>query len=117
MGSKSIFGQLVSIGFVVFIVWILLASTPQTRLERACRPVDWTGNLATSTAALVAPSYQQSVTKTFRSIDYSCQYMLWRLFYEDDYKRALKAESDQQNANTSGDETRTDASTIGSNDK
>jgi len=90
---KSIWGYIFSISIVVWIVWALLAIEPKERLDRACKPVDWTKNLFVSGAALLAPSYQTNVSSTFDKIDYSCQYMLWRLVYEDDYKEAVDEEA------------------------
>lgn len=92
MQSKTIIGQILSVGFIVYLVWILIGGTPSERLERTCAPVRWTENLTLSITALTAAAYQDNVKGTFKNLDYSCQYMFWRMFYEDDYKEALAKE-------------------------
>ena len=66
-------------------VWMALASTPSERIERVCAPVRWVGNLTTSGVALGVPDTQSRAQKTFNTLDYGCQYSVWRLLYEDEY--------------------------------
>lgn len=77
--------------FVFYIGWIVVSTDPHQRLDRACRPVNWTGNIVLSMAAFVAPSSQSTVDAAFKKGDYACQYSLWRLLYEDDWKKSNAA--------------------------
>ena len=101
MGNKSIIGQLVSLSVLAFLVWVLLASSPRDRLDRACRPVDWGGNILVSLSALFSADNIPAIQKFIANTDYSCQYTLWRLFYEDDFKQALRKK--QQKGSEAGD--------------
>lgn len=74
-----------------FIVWIFLSPNPDTRIERACSPVQWSGNVATSLAALTTPAFELSVQGGMDKLDYGCQFTIWRLFYQKEYNRYLLA--------------------------
>jgi len=86
-----------SMAFLLFVGWIFLATDPHERLDRGCRPVDWTGNLVLSLSAFVYPQGQTAVDATFKKIDYACQYTVWRLIYEEDWKaqQELTAKGEQ----------------------
>ncbi len=75
-----------------FIVWIFLSPNPDTRIERACSPVQWGGNVATSLAALTTPAFETSVQGGMDKLDYGCQYAIWRLFYQKEYNAYLLAQ-------------------------
>jgi hypothetical protein len=82
-----------SICFVVFMAWIFMSTDVHERLDRACKPVDWTGNVVLSMAAFVAPKSQTSVDAFFKKTDYACQYTIWRLIYEDEWKAQQQTEN------------------------
>lgn len=73
--------------FLGFVVWFMAAATPSGRIENACRPVGWTGNVVVSLSALVLPAQQQKVQGWFDKLEYGCRYMAWRLFYQDAYNQ------------------------------
>lgn len=75
--------------FLAFVGWIFIASNPTDRIEHFCRPVEWSGNIATSIAALIVPSQQKTVQTWFDKFDYGCQYATWRLIYQADYNKAI----------------------------
>ena len=75
--------------FLAFVVWIFLAGNPSQRIENACRPIGWTGNAVTSLAALALPSQQENSQKWFNKFEYGCQYMTWRLFYQEAYNKYM----------------------------
>lgn len=77
---------LFSMVFVFFIGWVVMPTDHHVRLERACKPVDWTGNVVLSMTAFIKPSGQSTVDTFFKKTDYACQYALWRLMYEEDWK-------------------------------
>lgn len=76
--------------FLVFVGWVFLAGTPEGRIKNFCRPVGWTGNVIVSMSALVVPDQQQRLQGYFDKFEYSCQYLNWRLFYQDEYNRWLE---------------------------
>lgn len=73
--------------FLGFVFWIIAASTPAQRIENACRPVGWTGNIVVSLSALVLPNQQKTVEGWFDKVEYGCRYTVWRLFYQDSYNQ------------------------------
>jgi hypothetical protein len=70
----------------VWIFWCLFSNNPYTRLDRACKPIEKTGNVTTSVALMFSQKAAQATNKTFMHIDYGCEFTLWRLFYEKDWK-------------------------------
>lgn len=82
--------------FLAFVAWIILATTPQKRIEHACRPIAWVGNVITSGSALAIPSQQQTIQKWFNKLEYGCQYTTWRLFYQEEYNKWLAEEERRQ---------------------
>lgn len=103
MLHKEIWG-LILLGWIV---WIM-TGTAAERLERACSPVGWTGNVTVSLAALATPAHQASVQKLFDKGTYGCQYIVWRLFYQGDYQKAqlaIKKDGEALNAAKEGSQT------------
>ena len=78
-----LFGGLV----VVWIVWCFTTPNVDLRLMRACRPVDWTGNVVVSLTAFAGPTWEADVQHTFDRMDYMCRYVIWRLVYGQDWER------------------------------
>lgn len=72
-----------------FILWIFFTSNPLTRIDRACSPINWAGNVTVSLTALTVPKYQDDMQKWFTKFDYGCQYTIWRLFYQKEYNAAM----------------------------
>lgn len=92
MGMMSMGGLLLG-GYVIYVV---LGSTPQARIERACEPIPWTENVSVSLMNLM--NMQKAVPgtqKTFEKADYGCQYTTWRLFYQSAYLEQLKRQQQQ----------------------
>lgn len=72
-------------GFMIvasFIVWVVIVTPRQERLERMCAPVRWLGNMLASIAFLGSETAGNSVQRAFDSAFEGCQYTMWRLFYE-----------------------------------
>jgi hypothetical protein len=81
--------------FLAFVVWIFFAADGQARIARTCRPLLWTGNIATSLTAFAVPSGTDSVQKWSNKLDYGCRYTVWRLIYQDDYNKAIQNQDPQ----------------------
>lgn len=80
---------LVGIPILFFVFWIFTAPLPQERISRVCEPIHWVGNLATSTTALSSVKHTETSARWSDKLNYSCQYLIWRLFYQDDYNKAI----------------------------
>jgi hypothetical protein len=92
MLHKEFFGLI----FLGFVFWIIAATSPTQRIENACRPVGWSGNVITSMSALVLPNQQTVVQGWFDKIEYGCRYTTWRLFYQEDYNKWKAIEAAKQ---------------------
>lgn len=88
--------------FLGFIAWIFISATPGERIDKACRPIGWGGNVVTSLAAMVTPASQTTVQKWFDRLEYGCKYTTWRLFYQREFNEWREAQQRQgrQNADT-----------------
>lgn len=82
---------LLGIPVLIFVLWVFSAPLPSERIERVCQPIHWVGNLAVSTTALSADKHTETSVRWSDKLNYSCQYMVWRLFYQDEYNKALAA--------------------------
>lgn len=78
-------GSFFALAFIIWVGWIVMATSTEKRIERFCQPVLWTGNLATSVTALTVSKYQDNVENAFDSFDYGCRFSVWRLLYEDEW--------------------------------
>lgn len=76
---------------LMFILWVFSAPVPQQRIVRVCEPIHWVGNVATSTTALATEQHTETTVRWSDKMNYSCQYMVWRLFYQEDYNKAVAA--------------------------
>lgn len=92
--------EILGLSLLAFIVWIVMATSPTNRMEHACSPVGWVGNVSVSLIALAVPAYQYDVQKWFNKGEYGCQYMLWRLFYQKEYNAYLASQSKSKEEST-----------------
>lgn len=66
-----------------------MAPVPEQRIDRACSPIGWVGNLTTSTTALTKDKHTATAQTWADKLEYSCQFLVWRLFYQKDYNQAI----------------------------
>lgn len=89
MGSQ-IKELLIGIPVLFFIFWVFTAPVPEERIVRACEPINWVGNLATSTTALSKEDHTLTAARWSDKLNYSCRYIIWRLLYQDEYLKAVE---------------------------
>ena len=82
---------LLGIPVLMFVWWVFTAPVPQQRIERVCEPINWVGNIGTSATALATDTHTSTAERWSDKLDYSCQYMIWRLLYQKDYNAAVAA--------------------------
>lgn len=80
---------LFGIPLVIFVFWVFSAPMPSERIVRVCQPIHWAGNLVTSTTALASEKHTDTSVRWSDKMNYSCQYMVWRLLYQEDYNKAV----------------------------
>ena len=78
--------------FILCMVWlgsIVVTTDSQARLERACGPTALVDKAATAVGELVDSSWGDATHQFFvKHIEYGCSYIVWRMFYQDDWQRA-----------------------------
>ena len=79
-----IFDMLIFAGVLFFLGWIFLAATPEQRMDRACAPISWGGQLVEAGGELATSPHSGTVHTIREYTDkgvYGCQYIIWRAFY------------------------------------
>lgn len=84
------FGYLFGIAVVVYIGWIVFATSPMDRIERGCQPICWAGNLSVSVAGIMNPAWEAGTQHAFYRSDYVCTWATWRLIYGNAWQREHK---------------------------
>lgn len=82
--------MLIWVPVLIFVMWVFGAPLPEERIARVCQPINWVGNIATSTTALSAENHTDTAVRWNDKLTYSCKYTVWRLFYQDAYNQAVK---------------------------
>lgn len=85
----NVFGALIGLAILGWVVSIAVVTSPHERLQKTCAPVTWTGKLGVSFAMLTADSETSArhVQNWFDGATYGCEYTVWRLFWEEDWKK------------------------------
>lgn len=97
------------IGLVIYMGYVILAGTPLARIERACLATEWAGTTVSSVASLFSSEAEARSKVAMGEFTLSCQYLVYRQFYRDDYERmkaAREAAQSEASAGEGGVETR-----------
>ena len=90
--------MLFTLGLIVFAAWVMMPSNPDQRLDRACRPVVWTGKAFVAVADLASQKYSPDVERFFEKADYSCRYVIWKVFYQEEWLKERLQQSQPSSA-------------------
>jgi len=89
---KSI--PILGLGLIGFLLWVVLASTADKRIEHTCQPVLWVGNVLESVILLgVGESEANRIRHFFEEVDYGCRFSVWRFFYGEEYEAKMKVQA------------------------
>lgn len=77
--------------FIVFLVWITIGKNHGERIERACSPFSWAGNVTVSLFSLTGGKAADRAQDMFDRVTYGCEYASWRLFFESRYLDVIKS--------------------------
>lgn len=93
----NVFGALVGVALMFYVGWVATVTSPHVRMERACSPVGWVGRVSESFVMLIDSSERsaRSAGSWFDGASYGCQFILWRVFYEEDWKLEQAAQARQ----------------------
>jgi hypothetical protein len=83
----KMFGTVFFICTCGFFLWIMLATTPLERINRACEPTRWIGKTATTTGSLVDNKTEHQVAGGARTLFDTCRYFVFRQFYAEELAR------------------------------
>ncbi len=85
-----------SVGMLIFVFWVLLPTDQNTRLERACKPINVIGSIGVSLTEVIKDDWADSVQNGVDHVDYTCQYTLWNQFFKKDYERWQQSQPTQE---------------------
>ena len=71
-------------------VWfgsILVTTDPERRMERTCVPMAFAEKAATAGMVLIDDEWAQSTHELFTKWHYGCKFIVWRMFYEEDWNK------------------------------
>lgn len=92
--SKGIFSFLISVGAVIWLIWMMAATSlieEDGRLDRACLPVDWSGSLIRSVVQAVYPPWVINVQEGTVSTSRWCELTIYRFI---DEQKVVQCEAD-----------------------
>lgn len=72
--------------FLLVFVWqgaIFITSDPAKRIERACVPTTIADKVVVAVTQLVHEPYAMGAHEWMLKLEYGCQFMVWKTFYED----------------------------------
>lgn len=81
--------------FIASMIWfgsILITTDPQARMDRTCIPVDYAKRATTAGLLLVNDEWSQESDKLFDKWLYGCKFVIWRMFYENDWNKSSDTE-------------------------
>ncbi|MDI3258443.1 MAG: hypothetical protein QJR02_01970 [Sinobacteraceae bacterium] len=82
------FSLLFFVGVMCWVAWIVFATDANARIARGCAPIRWSGSVSVSLTAFIYAPGQAGVQKFFDRTDYACRFSVWRLLYEDEWRKA-----------------------------
>lgn len=84
--NEKLIPTLLSIAFVVFLLYLLVAS-PLAKLNALCSPVNGVGAVAAATVRMSGgPESAAATSKKFDGYFNGCRLWFWNIFYEDKYR-------------------------------
>lgn len=87
----KMFGTLFFICSMFFLLFVVLASTPLARINRACMPAEWVGRLATTTGAAFSSGAERSLKSGSSTMYDTCRFFIFRQFYAEEWAKLREA--------------------------
>lgn len=91
------------IGLVLYMGFVLLAGSPLARIERTCMATEWAGTTVSSVASLFSDEAEARTSVAMGEFTLSCQYLVYRQFYRDDFERLKAAREAAQRESEAAD--------------
>jgi hypothetical protein len=91
------------VGIVIYAIYVLLADSPLARIERTCLVTEWANKTASSVASLFSDEAERRTSIAMGEVTLSCQYLVFRQFYRDEYVR-MKAAREAAEAKAEAEE-------------
>lgn len=93
--------------FIAVMVWmggIFVSTDPQVRMDRTCAPVEYMDKAGSGAMQLIDPGWGHATHIFFENMQYGCRFVVWRVFYEEDWKRAQQQQQGRSQAAVRGAE-------------
>lgn len=88
LNSTKPLGGIAAMLFLFYLVYVLIASSPLSRLDRMCSPpFVWSGKVFSSAVALASQGTANRLSDRFQHGFYACRRWGWNVFYEQSYER------------------------------
>lgn len=71
-----------------FFIYVILGSTGDARIKRACEPVHWIGDGITAVAGGMGTNYGKRTVVFNNTITYRCEMTLWDFFEKSAWEKA-----------------------------
>lgn len=84
---KILSGLFWSVGALIFVFWIMMPTTHEERLERACKPTQWVGLIGVSVLEVFKDEWADNLQNGVDKADLTCRHTLWNLFYKKEYEQ------------------------------
>lgn len=81
--------------FLFFFIYVVLGSTGDQRIERACQPVQWFGDGVTAVASGMGTDYTKRTKVFTKNINYRCEMTLWDFFEKSAWEKTHPGEKIQ----------------------
>ncbi len=96
LNSSRPLAGIVAMLFLFYLVYVLIASSPLSRLDRMCSPpFVWSGKVFSSAVALASPSTANRLSDRFQHGFDACRRWGWGVFYQQSYEQMQR---DQERA-------------------
>jgi hypothetical protein len=108
IGAHGVFKPFSLIFFILVLAWlgsIFITSNPETRMDRTCVPIKYMDKAGTAGMQLFNADWGLPTHEFFEKVNYGCRFIVWRVFYADDWNKAQAQQQElertqQQTADT-----------------
>ena len=93
----------ISIIFIFGMLFWVLTGSPEEKAKRFCDPLELLGEITVAGAALISEPTKAKTEEFKISTVYSCQYMFWKVVYEEKYLKEIEELRRQFNIDDTGE--------------
>lgn len=87
MLGKVFFSLVMAFGVASWFIWSLSTTDISERMQRACKPVQWTSSAFAAGLDVLYPPAITPTEEFFDKTDLVCRRLIWGVFYREDYQK------------------------------